>query len=112
MYVVWTSLQYKGKAQLFGKIQVQTTTLVGLCHCTQRALYQSFIYLYDITAGLHCCVLSTTITKLPLRAGLTHTMQTYEYLQSTYESRLWWSLGTVLNRHGGVAQQARGLLHQ
>ena len=82
MYVVWTSLQYKGKGQLFGRIQVtvQTTTLVGLCHCTQNALYQSFIYLYDIIAGPHRCILSTTITELPLRTGLTHTMQTYEYL--------------------------------
>ena len=38
---------------LLGGVRVQTSTSIRSCFCTRNAVYQRFIYLYDITAGPH-----------------------------------------------------------
>ena len=38
---------------LLGRVRVQTSALICLLRCAQNAIYQCFLYLYDIGAGPH-----------------------------------------------------------
>ena len=47
------STQSSDSRWLLGGVRVQTSMSVRSCCCTQNAVYQRFIYLYDIAAEPH-----------------------------------------------------------
>ena len=59
------STQSSDSRRLLGGVRVQTSTSVCSRCCTQNAVYQHFIYLYDIAAGPQEAFLKEKFSSLP-----------------------------------------------